>query len=469
MTPPPGDGRNRQRRRRAGSLRWRIVIRVAGIAFTLSCGLGFATYLIVRNTVVEEREAAAVEQVIADATLVVSTLDVAGINEAAVLATLRPPNRSRPLLSVDGRWYTASLQVQPDDVPDALQQLVFAGTAAKQRFSLHGDPTLAIGVPIAGGDAGYFEVFSLQDVAATLGTLARTLTIAGVAATALGAAAGWGISRRILRPLYEVSEVAAQIAAGQLGTRLDESADRDLARLTASFNAMAQSLEQRIAREAQFSSDVSHELRSPLTTLATSVSVLEGRRSELSAEAREALDLLSADLKRFQALVTDLLEMSRHDAGVATIERSPFEPATFVRRALRRLGETTIDLRIAPGAERAVVHADERRLERSLANVLDNARIHGGGPTAVAVEATAATVRIVVDDRGPGIAPDDREVVFERFARGASAGQRGSRDGSGLGLALARENVRAQGGRIWVEDAPDGGARFVIELERADT
>ena len=129
-----------------------------------------------------------------------------------------------------------------------------------------------------------------------------------------------------LRPLDDVSDVAAQIAAGQLGTRLDESADQDLARLTASFNAMTQSLEQRIAREAQFSSDVSHELRSPLTTLATSVSVLEGRRAELSPEAREALDLLAADLRRFQTLVTDLLEMSRNDAGVMAIERSPFEP-----------------------------------------------------------------------------------------------------------------------------------------------
>jgi two-component system, OmpR family, sensor histidine kinase MtrB len=465
---PFRDRRARFPVRSGGSLRRRIVIRVAGIALALSCGLGFATYLIVRNTIIEEREAAAVEQVIADATLVVSTLDVAGINEAAVLAMLRPPARSRPLLSVDGRWYTASLQVQPTDVPAELQQIVFAGSAAKQRFRLNGDPVLAVGVPLAGGDAAYFEVFSLQDVAATLGTLARTLALAGAAATALGALAGWGISRRILRPLYDVSEVAAQIAAGQLDTRLDETADRDLARLTASFNAMAHSLEQRIAREAQFSSDVSHELRSPLTTIATSISVLDHRRDELSPEGREALDLLSADLKRFQALVTDLLEMSRHDAGVATIERSPFEPATFVRRALRRLGEETVSLRISPDAESAVVYADPRRLERSIANILDNARVHAGGATAVSVEATANTVRIAVDDEGPGVAPDDREVVFERFARGASAGQRGSRDGSGLGLALARENVRAQGGRISVDDAPGGGARFVIELPRAD-
>ena len=459
----------RLRLRPGGSLRRRIVVRVAGVALALSCGLGLATYVIVRTTVIQEHEAAAVEQVAADATLVVSTLDVAGINEAAVLATLRPPTRSRPLLAVEGRWYTASLQVQPTDLPQMLQDTVFGGTAAKQRFALNGIPALAVGMPLSDGSAAYFEVFSLEEVAATLGTLAQTLAIAGAGATALGALAGWGIARRILRPLDDVSDVAAQIAAGQLGTRLDESADQDLARLTASFNAMTQSLEQRIAREAQFSSDVSHELRSPLTTLATSVSVLEGRRGELSPEAKEALDLLAADLRRFQTLVTDLLEMSRNDAGVMAIERSPFEPATFVGRILRRLGQDDVDLRIAPGAESAVVNGDERRLERSLANVLDNARIHGGGATMVKVEAAPSTVRIVVDDAGPGVPPPDREVVFERFARGAGAGQRGNRDGSGLGLALASQNVRAHGGRIFVQTSPRGGARFVIELPRADT
>ncbi len=445
------------------------MVRVAGVALVLSVGLGVATYLAVRTTVLEERETAAAEQVAADAGLVLATVDVAGINEAAILATLRPPARSRPLLAVEGSWYAASLQLQPADLPQELRDVVFAGDAAKQRFRLRGEPALGIGVPLPGRVGGYFEVFSLNDIADTLNTLARTLVIAGAIATTLGALAGWGISRRILRPLDEVSAVAAQISAGQLGTRLDEAADRDLARLTASFNAMAQSLEERIAREAQFSSDVSHELRSPLTTLSTSVTVLERRRSELSPEGREALDLLAADLRRFQALVTDLLEMSRHDAGVASVDLTPFELASFVTRLLRRRGEDMDLVVVEPGAATAVVNADERRLERALANVLDNAAAHGGGATEVRVAAAAQNVRISVADEGPGISEQDRDVIFERFARGASARDRGSRDGSGLGLALARESVRVQGGRIWVEETSDGGARFVIELPRVDS
>lgn len=454
---------------RGGSLRRRIVVRFAGVALVLSVGLGVTTYLTVRNTVLEDREAVAVEQVVSDATLVAASLDVAGLNEAELLATLRPPTRSRPLLSIEGEWYTASLQVQPTDLPAGLQEAVFAGGAARQRFAMGAEPMLGVGVPFSGVDGGYFEVFPLADVAATLNTLARTLILAGVGATALGALAGWGIARRILRPLDSVSEVATQIAAGQLDTRLDEAADRDLARLTASFNAMAQSLQERIAREAQFSSDVSHELRSPLTTLATSVSVLEGRRNELSPEGREALDLLAADLRRFQTLVADLLEMSRHDAGAVVAERTPFEAAAFARRVLRRLGADEVPLVVVPPADTAVLLADERRLERSLANVLDNARFHGERPTLLVVEADDRRVRFMVDDAGPGVPEDERELIFERFARGAASSRRGSRDGSGLGLALARENVRAQGGRISVEDAPAGGARFVIDMPRADT
>jgi len=455
--------------RRPRSLRRRIVVRVAGVALALSCGLGVATYLVVRDAVIEDREAAALDQVTTDARAVVASLEVAGVNRAEVLARLRPPARSRPLLAMDGEWYIASLLVQPDDLPEALQEAVFAGTAAKQRFAVRGDPLLGIGVPLSGGNGGYFEVFSLQDVAATLNTLAQSLIIIGAAATLLGALAGWGIARRILRPLEEVSDVAAQIAAGELGTRLDESADRDLARLTASFNAMAQSLEDRIEREAQFSSDVSHELRSPLTTLATSVSVLERRRDELSSQGREALDLLAADLGRFTALVTDLLEMSRYDAGVADIERIPFGVAAYIQRVLVRLGVTEVPLVIAPGADSAVVLADERRLERSLANVLDNARVYGGGPTLVTVRADYARVEIVVDDDGPSVPPEERDLIFERFARGTTARRHRDREGSGLGLALARENMHAQGGRIYAGDAPGGGARFVIELERVDT
>jgi signal transduction histidine kinase len=112
------------------------------------------------------------------------------------------------------------------------------------------------------------------------------------------------------------------------------------------------------------------------------------------------------------------------------------------------------------------VDADKRRLVRVIANLLDNAARYGGGATSVSLRRVDEGVQVAVEDEGPGIPPDERELVFSRFARGGGAGRRGSGDGVGLGLALVAEHVRLHGGRVWVEDRPDGkeGARFVVEL-----
>jgi signal transduction histidine kinase len=116
-------------------------------------------------------------------------------------------------------------------------------------------------------------------------------------------------------------------------------------------------------------------------------------------------------------------------------------------------------------AVRSLIHADEGRLERILVNLIHNADTHGGGATRLTVHRVGDRVRIAVEDDGPGVPVEDRDRVFERFARGSSPRPSGRYDGSGLGLALAAENTHLQGGAIWVEDAPGGGARFVVELE----
>jgi signal transduction histidine kinase len=127
---------------------------------------------------------------------------------------------------------------------------------------------------------------------------------------------------------------------------------------------------------------------------------------------------------------------------------------------------------VSPRAETLVMQGDRRRLARVVANLIDNARLHAGGNATVFVTEAEGDgeplghVWIAVEDDGPGVAPEERELIFERFARGGVAGRRSSTDGAGLGLALVDEHVRLHGGRIWVEDRPDGhtGARFVLEL-----
>ncbi len=192
-----------------------------------------------------------------------------------------------------------------------------------------------MGVPIPSVHAAYFEVFDLSDLDHTLRVLGLTLLVAGVVTTVLGIALGRFASVRSLRPLADVSRAAGAIASGELDTRLDaDAADPDLIGLTNSFNAMVDQLQERIEREARFNSDVSHELRSPLTTLAASLEVLEADVDRLPPRSQRALQLLSDDLHRFQRMVGDLLEMSRADAGSVDVFLEEVDVSELVQRSV---------------------------------------------------------------------------------------------------------------------------------------
>lgn len=457
------------RTRGALGLRAKIMVRFAAVALFLSVLLGAITYISVRQLLLEDRRVISVEQAAGDAQLVASTLRSGMANPSEVLISMRPPTRSTPMLFHQGEWHAASLQVRPEDLPDSLTSVVLAGTSARQTISLRGRPVTIVGIPLGNGLGHYFEVFSLGDVANTLSTLSQVLVLAGATTTLAGAVLGGLIAQRVLRPLREVTAVAQEIASGELESRLDESLDKDLAVLTASFNRMADTLQTRIAKEARFASDVAHELRTPLTTLLASLSVLERRSAELSQEGQEALALLGRDVRRLERTAADLVEIAKHDAGVVTAELEPMATTAVINRLLNRVRRPDLPVVIDQGAVGSLVLVDEARLERVLVNLLDNAEAHGGGPTRVVVERHGDAINIAVEDNGPGVPVAERERVFERFARSSTTLPRGRYDGSGLGLALAAENMELQGGDIWVEDAPGGGARFVVELPREAT
>ncbi|MHB8341039.1 MAG: sensor histidine kinase, partial [Mycobacteriales bacterium] len=190
------------------------------------------------------------------------------------------------------------------------------------------------------------------------------------------------------------------------------------------------------------------------------------RRESLPPRGQQALDLLGQDLHRFQRLVEDLLEIGRLDLAAPESSVEPVRIAEFVLRVAREQLPPEVPVQVEAAAMDVGVRADKRRLERVLVNLFDNAARHAGGVSAFEVVAAGGWVRITVEDRGPGIPATDRERVFERFARLAPARDR--TDGAGLGLALAREHVAAHHGRIWVEEASGGGARFVVMLPVAD-
>ena len=212
-------------------------------------------------------------------------------------------------------------------------------------------------------------------------------------------------------------------------------------------------------------------------TLAASTEVLQSRREEMPDRAQAALDLLVADVARFQGLVEDLLEISRVDGGSAQLNLEEVRVAELVPNAVEAVSaDQHIPVAVAPEVDGDTVKADKRRMVRVLANLIDNARVHGGGASLVSVEHVKGnghgdTVQIAVEDSGPGVPSEERTLIFERFARGANSGRRGMGDGVGLGLALVDEHVRLHGGRVWVDDRLDGqrGARFVIELPLVST
>jgi two-component system sensor histidine kinase MtrB len=446
------------------SLRARVTAGFALGALALSVTLAVVTYGLASSYLLRQREASTLRQAAVNARLVQVNLRAPAPDVPEILDALQTPAGSESVLARSGRWYATSLAVGRDELPVALREQVLTGTPALQRFRLRDGPRLAIGIPLPERDGAYFEVFTLAELESTLRTLALSLAGGAAVTTLLGMLLGRWASGRALRPLADVSHAAAAIAGGRLDTRLTADDDASLAVLALSFNHMADALERRIERDARFASDVSHELRSPLTTMVSAAELLERRRDQLSARGREALDLLTAELLRFQQLVQDLLEISRVDAGRVDLALEPVRLAELVGHAVRtRWPDLPVD--VAPEAAALAVSADKRRLGQVLANLLDNADRYAGGAVRIAVERAGRAVRIAVEDAGPGVAPAHREHIFERFSRGSGGGNRASAGGgTGLGLALVQEHIRLHGGTVWYEDRLGGGARFVVEL-----
>lgn len=445
-------------------LRARVTVAFALGALALSAVLSLATYTVVKTQLVAQQERAAASQTYLNARVLRDGLR-GGASVGEVLTNLQTPDRGGVVLRREERWYANSVIVGRDTLPVALRDGVAAGGAATQRFKAGGESWVAVGVPIPRFEAQFFEVFSLNEVDRTLETLGYSLGAVAVVTALAGAAVGRWASGRVLRPLGGVSDAAAAIAGGQLDIRLG-ARDRDLAPLAASFNHMVDALSERIDRDARFASDVSHELRSPLTTLSTAVEVLEGRRGELSARGREALDLLGADVRRFQRMVEDLLEISRFDAGMAELDLQEVDLAELARHAVRGTGES-VPVVVRGGGQVVPAEVDKRRMERVIVNLITNARSYGGGATTIEVGEVEGAVRLEVVDHGPGVPLEERRQIFDRFFRGSAAGRRGAGSGSGLGLALVVEHVRLHGGRVWVEDGNGArGARFIVEVPR---
>lgn len=436
-------------------------------ALVASLALAVVTYGVARNFLVDQRSKVIEAQAISNATLVQRTLLVPPVpgKEAirALVLSLKRSGEGFPFLNVAGIGeFPGDARFQKSAFPPELMGVIAGGVGgATKRFSVEGEPYMAVGINIPSAHAQYYEAVPLSDTDTALRSISTALLIGAAVTTIFAGALGWSTSRRLLRPISRVSTAAGEIASGGLDTRMAPEADPDLARLVKSFNDMADAVQTRFEREARFASDVSHELRSPITALTAAVEVLDGRRADLPERSQQALDVVVGQVRRFDQMVMDLLELSRIDAGSTEMLREEVDIEELVTRIAHRygFGDTPID--IDPTLPKTV-RVDKLRFERILANLLDNAREHAGGPTRVRIEPHGRHgIALAVDDAGPGVARGERARIFERFARGSAARHR---VGTGLGLALVAEHAHAHGGEAWVEDRPGGGARFKVSL-----
>lgn len=341
-------------------------------------------------------------------------------------------------------------------------------------------PGLIVGTLLEVPSAGQYEfyiVHSLEEAQVTLQRMQTTMVIGGVALLALVALVTLVVVRMVVAPVEQAAATSALLASGRLDERMAVRGDDVLARLGRSFNDMADSISSQITRLAalsnlqqRFVSDVSHELRTPLTTIRLAGDVLYDRRESLDPVAARTAELLHTQIDRFEVMLADLLEMSRFDAGAATLE---IEPTNVVRLAeteiesVRLLAEergSAVRL-VAPGGH-FDAEVDPRRIRRILQNLLGNAIDHGEGrPIVVTVDSNRDAIGIAVRDHGVGMTEEETSRVFDRFWRADPSRQRRT-GGTGLGLAISQEDAVLHGGALDVWSRPGEGTAFRLTLPR---
>jgi two-component system sensor histidine kinase MtrB len=387
----------------------------------------------------------------------------------------------RAVLATTAIGANSSVAAGPlEDVPSDLRQSVADGARAVRYGTVDSQgidvPALMIGQPVrtANGDLEFYLLFPLDSEQRTLGLVQSTLIVGGLVLLLLLAGIASIITRQVVRPVRRAAEIAERFADGHLDERLPVQGEDELARLGESYNEMAGSIQEQIrqleefgALQRRFTSDVSHELRTPLTTVRMAADVLYASREELLPALRRSSELLVTELDRFEALLGDLLEISRLDAGVAELGAERTDMHTVVVRAVehvRGLADETgtpLELELPTGIYADV---DPRRVERIVRNLVANAIDHSEAkPVQVVLAADEHAVAVLVRDHGVGLRPGEASLVFNRFWRAEESRARRT-GGTGLGLSIAVEDARLHGGWLQAWGVPGKGAVFRLTL-----
>ncbi|MCI4064419.1 MtrAB system histidine kinase MtrB [Micromonospora sp. R77] len=375
-----------------------------------------------------------------------------------------PDVQVRPLISPELRASVAGRSV----VAHQIRTGTLAGKRTK--YLVYGSP-----VPTRFGQLELYYLVPLARQDATAADARATVVATGVALVLLLGLLAALVTRLVVTPVRVAARTAQRLSAGLLDQRMVVNGEDDLALLAASFNQMATNLQRQILRleemsrlQRRFTSDVSHELRTPLTTVRMAADLIFAERDEFDPAVARSAELLQAELDRFEELLTDLLEISRFDAGFAMLDSEPTDLVPVVHRVADRLAGlaervgVTIELDLP--ATPAIAEVDPRRVERVLRNLVGNAVEHGEAkPVLITLGMDASAVAITVRDHGVGLKPGEEKLVFNRFWR-ADPSRARQTGGTGLGLSISLEDARLHGGWLEAWGAPGQGAQFRLTL-----
>ncbi len=480
------------------SLQLRVVVLTLGMSLAVLLVLGFVLTSQITDRVLDVKVRAAAEEIERARNTVsgiVGGEEARSLDSSLQLARNTLTSKTGPssgsglagtfdaVLLVPGDGPRAAASVGPvDQIPTALRDFVKAGQVSYQYSEVRTDGftgrALIIGSPAsAQGTIGMelYLIFPLTNEESTITLVRGTMATGGLVLLLLLAGIAWLVSRQVVLPVRTASRTAERFAEGHLTERMPVRGEDDMARLAVSFNDMAESLSRQITQleefgnlQRRFTSDVSHELRTPLTTVRMAADLIYDHSEDLDPALRRSTELMVNELDRFESLLNDLLEISRHDAGVAELSIESVDLRSTVNSALGNVGhladDAGVELLVEMPADEVIAEIDARRVERILRNLIANAVDHAEHkPVRIRMAVDEDTVAVTVRDYGVGLKPGEEKLVFSRFWRSDPSRVRRS-GGTGLGLAISIEDARLHQGRLEAWGEPGRGACFRLTL-----
>ncbi|MCB0927654.1 MAG: MtrAB system histidine kinase MtrB [Mycolicibacterium insubricum] len=479
------------------SLQLRVVVLTLGLSLAVLLVLGFVLTSQITDRILDVKVRAATEEVERARNTVggiVGGEETRSLDSSLQLARNTLLSKSEPssgaglagtfdvVLVVPAKGPGAASSAGPiDQIPGELREFVKAGQVSYQYSTVHTDAytgrALIVGTPAVSRvpNLELYLIFPLTSEENTIALVRGTMATGALVLLLLLAGIAVLVSRQVVLPVRSASRIAEKFAEGQLAERMPVRGEDDMARLAVSFNDMAESLSRQITQleefgnlQRRFTSDVSHELRTPLTTVRMAADLIYDRSDELDPALRRSTELMVAELDRFESLLADLLEISRHDAGVAELSVEAVDLRSTVKSALDNVGHLAADAGVALEVDlpehEVIAEVDARRVERILRNLIANAIDHAEHkPVRIRMAADEDTAAVTVRDHGVGLRPGEEKLVFSRFWRSDPSRVRRS-GGTGLGLAISIEDARLHQGRLEAWGEPGNGACFRLTL-----